>query len=107
MVEGVVRAFRRVVVVAGLAGGLLRELVVAVRVVDGVVAVVAVRLLVDSLGATDLVGGLVGGCADRDFKVAVSSVEAVRVEGLSMAKQSCGAQQGAAMVRNRQIGVLG
>lgn len=83
--EGVLRAVRTVEVVGGLAGGLLRELVVAVRVADGVVAgVVRRELVVDSLGATDLVGGLVGGCADRDFKVGWSSVAAVRAEGLSM-----------------------
>lgn len=83
--EGVLRAVRTVEVVGGLAGGLLRELVVAVRVADGVVAgVVRRELVVDSLGATDLVGGRVGGCADRDFKVGGSSVAAVRAEGLSM-----------------------
>lgn len=76
---------RTVEVVVGLAGGLLKELVAAGRAVDEVVAVVVGRVVpVDSLGATDLVGGLVGGCADRCFTVEGSSAADARAEDLSI-----------------------
>jgi hypothetical protein len=88
-------------VVVGLAGGLLRELVAAGRVVDEVAAVVVGRVPVDSLGATDLVGGLVGGCADRDFRVEDSSVAAARAEDLSILERHW-SRQPAAGIGNRR-----
>lgn len=85
MAEGVVRAVRTVEVVVGLAGGLLSELVAVGRVVDEVVAVVVGRgVPVDSLGATDLVGGLVGGCAVRGFTAEASSAADARAVDLSI-----------------------
>lgn len=73
-----------VVVVVGLAGGLLRELAPAGLAAEEVVEVVVGRVPVDSLGATDLVGNLGGGCVVFALRVAVSSVRAGREEVLSM-----------------------
>lgn len=99
VVEGVVRVVRRVEVVVGLAGGLLRELVAACRVVDEV-AVVVGRVPVDSLGATDLVGGLAGGF-DRDFRVEDSSVAAARAEDLSILERPWNRQPAAGIGNSR------
>ena len=72
--------------VEGLAGGLLKVLPPTGFVAAEVVEVVLGRLLVDSLGAAGLVGGLVGGWVVFGLSAEVSSAAAVREDILESMK---------------------